>query len=133
MASRSEMIASALEQLIANNSSDITGAAVISSDGMLLGSRMGPEVNADRVGAISATMMGVTTRVVNDLKIGKAQEAIIHADNGYLVVVPVSAQIVLAIILRPGANLGMIRLEARDTGQLVAAAMNAQQPAMSVN
>jgi predicted regulator of Ras-like GTPase activity (Roadblock/LC7/MglB family) len=134
MASRSELITSALEQLIANNSADISGAAVISSDGMLLGSRMGADVNADRVGAIAATMMGVTTRVVNDLKIGKAQEAIIHADSGYLVVVPVNAQIVLAIILRPGANLGLIRLEARDTGLLVATALSsAQQPAMSVN
>lgn len=132
MASRSELLSAILEQLVSNNSTDIAGAAVISTDGMLLSSRMGPDVNADRVGAIAATMMGVTIRVVNDLKIGKAEETIIRADHGYLVVVPVSAQVVLAITLRPQANLGMIRLEAREAGQSIAAAMNANVNVVAV-
>lgn len=132
MASRSELLAGILDQLVNNNSTDVAGAAVISTDGMLLGSRMGPEVNADRVGAIAATMMGVTVRVVNDLKIGKAEETIIRADNGYLVVVPVTNQVVLAITLRAHANLGMIRLEAREAGQAIAVAMSANLVAAGV-
>lgn len=132
MASRSELLAGILDQLVSNNSIDVAGAAVISTDGMLLGSRMGPDVNADRVGAIAATMMGVTVRVVNDLKIGKAEETIIRADNGYLVVVPVTNQVVLAITLRPHANLGMIRLEAREAGQAIAVAMSSNLVAAGV-
>lgn len=132
MASRSELLAGILDQLVSNNSTDVAGAAVISTDGMLLGSRMGPEVNADRVGAIAATMMGVTVRVVNDLKIGKAEETIIRADSGYLVVVPVTNQVVLAITLRSHANLGMIRLEAREAGQAIAVAMSSNLVAAGV-
>ncbi len=132
MASRSENIANALEQLVSNNPNDISGAAVISSDGMLISARMGPDVNPDRVGAIAATMMGVTVRVTNDLKLGKAEETIVRAEGGYLVVVPVNAQIVLAITLRANANLGMVRLELRDTGKLVAAAMSSNDVTVRV-
>ncbi len=125
MASRSEQINSILEQLVSNNGNDINGAALISSDGILISSRMSTDVNADRMGAIAATMMGVTTRVVNDLKIGKANEAIVNAESGYLLVMPVATQMILAIILRQHANLGMIRIEARETGRAIAELMNA--------
>lgn len=125
MASRSETIEAALNQLVSNNSTDITGAAVISLDGMLLGARMAPDVNPDRVGAIAATMMGVTLRVVNDLKIGHAEEAIIKADNGYLLVMPINAQMVIATTMRANANLGMVRLETRDTSRSLGSVLGA--------
>jgi uncharacterized protein len=124
MANRAERIESTLEGYINNNANDVTGAALISADGMLLGAKMSGDVNAERVGAISATMMGVTKRVVNDLKIGGAEETIVRAADGYLLVHPVNEQLVLATTLRPSANLGMVRLEARDASQLLAGVMN---------
>lgn len=124
MASKSERIDSALSEYISNNSTDVTGAALISSDGMLLGAKMSGDINADRVGAISSTMMGVTKRVVTDLKIGVAEETIVRAREGYLLVVPVTDQLVLATTLRPSANLGMIRLEARDASSVLSGVMS---------
>lgn len=124
MANRAERIESALAGYIENNANDVTGAALISSDGMLLGAKMSADVNADRVGAISATMMGVTKRVVTDLKIGTAEETIVRAQDGYLLVLPVNEQLVLATTLRPNANLGMVRLEARDASHALHGVMS---------
>jgi len=84
---------------------------------------MGSDVNADRVGAVAATMIGVTRRVSGELRIGVPEETIIKADNGLFMVLPAGEQSLLAVNLRQGANLGMVRLEARDAAQAIARAL----------
>lgn len=124
MASRADQLNNALDQLLANNPNDITGAVVVGADGMLLSARLGGDANVERVAAIAATMMGVTTRVAGELKIGNAEEAIVRAEVGYLLVMPVSKQAMLALTLRQNANLGLVRLESREAGRAVAASLN---------
>jgi uncharacterized protein len=119
MASRQDQIAGFLEQLAANTGTDLIGAAAVSMDGIILVSRMSAEVNADRVGAVAATMMGVTRRVSGELKIGSTEEAIIKSDNGMFMVLPAGDQSLLAVNLRHGANLGLVRLEAREAAQQI--------------
>lgn len=119
MASRQQQILTILERLSNNMGQDISGAVAVSTDGIVLASQVGPNVNADRVGAVAATMIGVTRRVSNELKIGAPEEAIIKADGGLFMVVPAGEQSLLAVSLRQGANLGMVRIEARDAaGQI---------------
>jgi hypothetical protein len=117
MATRQEQIAEVLEKLTANAGADLAGVAAVGMDGIVLVSRMSAEVNADRVGAVAATMMGVTRRVSGELKIGFPRETIIDSDNGLFMVLPAGEQSLLAINLKKGANLGMVRLEARDAAQ----------------
>lgn len=114
MASRQEQIAAILDRFTSNSGSDVAGVAAVSMDGIVLVSRMSADVNADRVGAVAATMIGVTRRVSGELKIGVPEEAIIKADHGLFLVLPAGDQSLLAVNLREGANLGMVRLEARD-------------------
>ena len=120
MATRQEQITSVLERLGQNVGNDIAGAVAVSSDGIVLASRMSTEVNADRVGAVAATMIGVTKRVSGELKIGVTEEAIIKSDNGLFMVLPAGDQSLLAVSLKQGANLGMVRLEARDAATAIA-------------
>jgi uncharacterized protein len=117
MASRQEQIAEILDRLRSNAGSDVNGAAAVGMDGIVLVSRMSAEVNADRVGAVAATMMGVTRRVSGELKIGFPKETIIEADDGLFMVLPSGEQSLLAINLQQGANLGLVRLEAREASQ----------------
>lgn len=119
MATRQEQIMSVLERLSDSLGGDISGAVAVSSDGIVLASRMASDVNADRVGAVAATMIGVTKRVSGELKIGATEEAIIKSDNGMFMVLPAGSQSLLAINLRQGANLGMVRLEARDAANAI--------------
>lgn len=114
MATRQEQIAEVLDRLRMNAGNDVAGVAAVGMDGIVLVSRMSAEVNADRVGAVAATMMGVTRRVSGELRIGQPKETIIEADNGLFMVLPASDQSLLAVNLRHGANLGMVRIEARE-------------------
>jgi hypothetical protein len=61
--------------------------------------------------------MGVTRRVAGELKIGSTREAIIDSENGLFMVLPAGDQSLLAVNLRMGANLGMVRLEAREAAK----------------
>ncbi|MEN9938523.1 MAG: hypothetical protein RLZZ387_5102 [Chloroflexota bacterium] len=114
MATRQEQISQVLDRLANNVGTDMAGAVAVSMDGIVLASRMSSDVNADRVGAVAATMVGVTRRVANELKIGVTEEAILKADNGLFMVLPAGDQSLLAVNVRQGANLGMVRIEARE-------------------
>ena len=123
MASRQEQVLAILDKLSSNAGTDVTGAVAVSMDGIVLASRMATEINADRVGAVAATMVGVTRRVSNELKIGLTEEAILKADNGLFMVLPAGEQNLLAVNLRQGANLGMVRIEAREAAQAIGRAL----------
>ncbi len=117
MSTRQEQIAEILDKLRTNTGQDVIGVAAVGMDGIVLVSRMSTEVNADRVGAVAATMMGVTRRVSGELKIGVPRETIIDSVDGLFMVLPAGDQSLLAVNLQLGANLGMVRLEARDAAQ----------------
>jgi hypothetical protein len=117
MSTRQEQIAGILDKLRTNTGQDVIGVAAVGMDGIVLVSRMSTEVNADRVGAVAATMMGVTRRVSGELKIGVPRETIIDSVDGLFMVLPAGDQSLLAVNLQLGANLGMVRLEARDAAQ----------------
>jgi predicted regulator of Ras-like GTPase activity (Roadblock/LC7/MglB family) len=64
-------------------------------------------------------LKGVTRRVGNELRIGFAEEIIIKANKGLFMVLPAGDQSLLAISLRQDANLGLVRLEARDAARSI--------------
>lgn len=119
MATRQERILSILDQLGNSVSGDITGALAVSMDGIVLAARLSTDVNADRVGAVAATMVGVTRRVSGELKLGSTEESILKANSGLFMVLPAGEEALLAVNLRPNGNLGMVRLEARDAAMAI--------------
>lgn len=123
MATRLEQIVSVLERLSANAGSDVTGAVAVSTDGIVLASRVSGDVNADRLGATAATLVGMSKRVSNDLKIGTAEEAIVRADNGLLMVLPAGEQGLLAVTMRQGAAPGIVMIESRDAAAAIGRAL----------
>ena len=110
MATRQEQINTILERLANNLGSDLVGAVAASSDGMVLAARLGTGVNADRIAAVAATIVGVTRRVSRDLAIGEPEETILRANNGLFLVLPANQQSLLAVNIREGSNLGMVCL-----------------------
>jgi hypothetical protein len=117
MATRQEQMTAVLEKLTSNAGSDIGGVAAVGMDGIVLVSKMSADVNADRVGAVAATIMGVTRRVSGELRMGGPEETIIKSNNGIFMVLPAGEHSLLAINLREGANLGLVRIEARDAAR----------------
>jgi uncharacterized protein len=114
MSSRQEQINALLDRLQQNVSAELTGIVAVSLDGIVLATRVTAETNADRVGAVAATLIGVARRVASELKLGTTEEAILKASSGYFLVLPAGTQALLAVALRAHANLGMVRIEARE-------------------
>lgn len=119
MASRQEQIMFVIDQLMTNTGTDVVGAAAVGLDGISLASRMSSEVSNERLAAVAATIIGVTRRVGNELRIGLTEEVIIKASKGLFMVLPAGDQSLLAINLRQDANLGLVRLEARDAARTI--------------
>jgi hypothetical protein len=125
MASRQEQITAIIDQLMTNIGTDVVGAAAVGLDGISLASRMSSEVSNERLAAVAATIMGVTRRIGNELRIGFTEEIIIKANKGLLMVLPAGDQSLLAISLRQDANLGLVRLEARDAARSIGQVLTA--------
>jgi predicted regulator of Ras-like GTPase activity (Roadblock/LC7/MglB family) len=122
-ASKTDLLNEVLDTLAQNLAGDVTGSAVVSSDGIVYAARFGSGINVDRVGAIAATALGVSRRVARDMAMGNTNETIIQCENGFFLVLPVNERCLLAVNLRKGGNLGMTRLEASDTAARVSEIM----------
>jgi len=123
MATRQEQITTALDRLSDALGNELSGMVAVSNDGIVLASRMAIDINPDRIGAGAATIIGVTRRVSNELRIGGIEETIIKSGNGIFLVVPAGSQALLAASLRAGANLGLVRLEIRDAAAMISQAL----------
>jgi uncharacterized protein len=123
MATRQEQITTALDRLSDALGNELSGMVAVSNDGIVLASRMAIDINPDRIGAVAATIIGVTRRVSNELRIGGIEETIIKSGNGIFLVVPAGSQALLAASLRAGANLGLVRLEIRDAAAMISQAL----------
>jgi predicted regulator of Ras-like GTPase activity (Roadblock/LC7/MglB family) len=122
-ASKTELLNQALDNLALNLAGDINGSAVVSLDGIVFASRFASAINIDRVSAIAATTLGVSRRVAKDLAMGETTETIVQCDGGLFIVLPVDNKCLLAVNLRKGGNLGMVRLEASDCVRKVSSIM----------
>lgn len=117
MPARHEHITGLLDQFTVNAGGEVIGVAAVSMDGLVLAAHMAGEINQDRLGAVAATLRGVSRRVGESLRIGETEEIIMKAQDGLFIVFPVGAQNLLAIQMRQNGNLGLVRLEARETAQ----------------
>ena len=117
--SRTEVLEKILEELAQNLGGEVGGSVVVSLDGIVFASRFNNNVNVERVSAIAATTLGVGKRVARDLNIGNCEETIITCNNGYFLVLPAGERSLLAINLRKGGNLGMIRLEGNEAAERI--------------
>ena len=115
MPTREAQVLALLDRMLANIGRDVLGAVVVAPDGVVLASRLMKDEQIDYLGAIAATIYGVTARAVQEFKTGHVDETIIKANTGLLMVVPISEDGLLVLDLDQGANLGMARLEARAT------------------
>src|SRR4029077_8669374 len=103
MATRQEQVLAILDRLASNGGSDIIGSVAVSMDGIVLAARMSNDINAERVGAVAATMVGVSRRVSSELKIGLTEEAILKAATGMFIVLPAGEQAMLAVNMKQGS------------------------------
>lgn len=119
MASKSEQLKTILNNIV-TNSSDIQGAVIVDNDGLLLASVLNSNLDGNRVAAVSAGLVSLSTRSAQQLGQGEVQQTLIQAKNGNVIAIRAGGQASFVALTGTGANLGMAFLECREAAKAIA-------------
>ncbi len=117
------MAQSRTEQMIARlkdlqvNTPDIEASAVVSVDGLIIASALPPDVEEDRVSAMSAAMLSLGERIASELGRGVLDQVYIRGANGYVILSAVGEDAVLTVLARQNAKLGLVFLDMRRAAE----------------
>ncbi len=102
---------------------DIEASALVSVDGLIIASALPPDVEEERVSAMSAAMLSLGERIASELRRGTLEQVYIRGTNGYVILSAVGEEAVLTVLARPDAKLGLVFLDMRraaeDLGRLI--------------
>jgi len=110
--SRAELIVERLRELQATTP-DVEASAVVSVDGLIMASALPPNVEEDRVSAMSAAMISLGERIAGELGRGLLDQVYVRGKMGYVILMSVGEEAVLTVLAREGAKLGLVFLDMR--------------------
>ena len=110
--SRKQKIIERLRQLH-NSLPDIEASAVVSVDGLAIAAALQEGVEEDRVAAMSAAMLSLGERIAQELGKGSLEQVYVKGSNGYIILMAIGQDAVLACMAAEQGKLGLIFLEMR--------------------
>jgi predicted regulator of Ras-like GTPase activity (Roadblock/LC7/MglB family) len=111
-ASREERLAAALNSLM-EESQDIQAAALVSLDGFTMASALPAGMQEDRVGAMSAAILGLGERAAAELGRGALSQVFIEGEGGYVMLIAAGTRAVLTCLADYEAKLGLVLYDMR--------------------
>ncbi len=116
--SRESRLARALNDLMAENL-DIQAAALVSLDGFTMASALPEGMHEDRVGAMSAAILGLGERAAAELGRGALSQVFIEGDGGYVVLIAAGSRAVLTALADREAKLGLVLYDMRNAADAI--------------
>lgn len=116
MASKIQRIVEVLKDL-ESATPDIEASAVVSDDGFIIASVLPQDIDEDRVGAMSATMLALGERAAGELERGELEQTFVKGKDGYVIMSFVGDSAVLTTITSKDAKLGLVFLEMKRATQ----------------
>jgi predicted regulator of Ras-like GTPase activity (Roadblock/LC7/MglB family) len=110
--SREERLADALNRLM-EESQEISAAALVSLDGFTMASALPDGMQEDRVGAMSAAILGLGERAAVELGRGQLSQVFIEGDGGYVMLIAAGDRAVLTCLAETEAKLGLVLYDMR--------------------
>jgi len=99
------------------SSPDVEASAVVSVDGLTMASLLPPNVEEDRVSAMSAAMLSLGERIATELKRGSLDQVYIKGEAGFVILKSVGDEAVMTVLARDQATLGLLFLEMRRAAE----------------
>lgn len=115
---RGDMLNSVLSELN-GTSADIEASAVISTDGLMMASKLPAELDEDRVGAMSAAMLSLGDRTAQELARGSLEQVLIKGEFGYVLMTGAGENAVVTVLAKPNAKLGLIFLDVKRAAESI--------------
>lgn len=109
---REQRLADALNRLM-EDSRDILAAALVSLDGFTMASALPVGMQEDRVGAMSAAILGLGERAAAELGRGQLSQVFIEGESGYVMLIAAGQRAVLTCLADKEAKLGLVLYDMR--------------------
>jgi hypothetical protein len=118
MATKSEKLQELLTTL-RQNAGDIEASAVVSIDGLMIASDLPRDVGKEKVAAMSAAMLSIGKRTVQELSRGRLNQIYVEGTEGSNILMAAGEKSLVVALTRPDSNLGLVFLEMRQTAENV--------------
>lgn len=92
---------------------ELEAIAVVSVEGVNMGSFMPNDINDERLSAMSAAMVGLGERIAMELGRGSLDHLMIKGDSGLVLMMSVNDEAVLTSVVNDEAKLGLLLLDMR--------------------
>jgi hypothetical protein len=92
----------------------------VSLDGFTMASALPDSMEDDRVGAMSAAILGLGERAAAELGRGALTQVFIEGENGYVMLIAAGDRAVLTCIAAMEAKLGLVLYDMREAAETIA-------------
>ena len=93
------------------NIPQVQATAVVSTDGLVIASRLPAEVEEDRIGAMGAAILSISTRSGGELERGEMVRVLIEGTEGYILIRSVGEYAILVTLVEKNVRLGLLFFE----------------------
>jgi predicted regulator of Ras-like GTPase activity (Roadblock/LC7/MglB family) len=102
----------------------VDGATLVRRDGLIV-STWSPNITDDSIAAaMSAALLNIGANVVTQLELGDLRRVVVSGGIGDIVLTKAADEMILSVITRRGASLGMTFLELNRTRERITQAMS---------
>jgi predicted regulator of Ras-like GTPase activity (Roadblock/LC7/MglB family) len=107
-----------LKQMEALNS-EIQGSAIVSVQGLPICSVLSRDVNDGIVSAMSAAILSVSERAVEELARGELKRILIEGKDGIIILSRAGSNAILCVLCKASASLGMVFLTIQNVSKKI--------------
>ncbi len=105
-----------LHTLMSTNSA-IEGVALVTSDGLMISSYLSENMDEDRISAMSAALLSLSERAVEELEKGVPEQVTVKGSSGYIVLTAAGEEAVLTVTTNTSAKLGLLYMDIKKTAK----------------
>jgi len=116
---REQRLVLTLDRLMEENP-EIEAAALVSLDGFTMASALPEGMHEDRVGAMSAAILGLGERAATELGRGHLSQVFIEGASGYVMLIAAGDRAVLTCLAGKQAKLGLVLYDMREAADGIA-------------
>lgn len=92
----------------------VQATAIVSTDGLVIASRLPRDVEEDRIGAMGAAILSISSRSGEELDRGKMVRVLVEGADGYILIRSIGEYAILVALVEKEVRLGMLFYECKN-------------------
>lgn len=101
----------------------VTAAVVVGRDGFVIESAVSGKVDIEALGAMASTGLGTAEAMGHTLQKGELAQMLVELERGPILLAPLSAEELIALVADTNSNIGRIRYELKKNRERIVAAL----------